>query len=547
MSKALRIILFTLAGIIVIVAGGLLYLDLNFENILQNKLRKSLTKSSGQVHSVSFDKADLGVFGTDVTVTNLSIVPDSSASVDSLKSRFTLRAEIESIKLTGFSLWDYLFDNQVTLSTVQADQPEITYLKLSRDTSESKEKEKKSSLKGIHVGQVDLSTAQVTFGASGGKQHYIEGEQITVEPLSLAMGKGGLSSLQKTSGTVSQYAYHPPGGLYRWKVGGTTFRMNEGEITVDSLQLIPQYGKVEFAQHLGHQKTRLDLSVGKITVQGLLPDSLLAAAPQVRAQKIVVDEMDLGLYMDQRLPDPKKDKPMPQERLKEMGAIIRVDSLEVNRSLITYEEMKEGNKEPGRITFQNISAKGDHLTNEGQAEDSVITLAVNADFMGQAAMEVTYAFDMVSPDHTVHIEGELAPCQMEIANPMLEHAANLRVQGGQNEGLYFNMYLDKNEAGGDVRWLYEGVNIVPLGKNENAGLLDQLKGFIAESFILKKNNPSSENEEPRIGQVSNRRVTHKSIFNYSWKSLLSGMKDSMGVKSNKGDKSSQGSDNNKSD
>ncbi|MGB3182030.1 MAG: hypothetical protein WBB45_11605 [Cyclobacteriaceae bacterium] len=543
MSKWLRIILYVLAGLVILVAAGLLYIDLRFETILHNKLSKSLTKASGISHTVEFDSANIKVFGTSVSVSGLSVRADSSAIQNdstAQNSGFTLNADIQRVRITDFSVWQYIFNKKATISTLALERPDIDFRALKKDTAStsSKKNKKGSSLKEVSIDSIGISYPVISYTSAKGDLHHFEGRSLDFGSLK-AITKNGRFSVVNKSGNVRSITYDPPGGLYHWKVAATSINLEGGSMTADSIEMVPNFGKVAFMQEAGSQKTRMDMTVGKLQVRDLLTDSLFAKDTQIRMGAIEIDGLNMSLYTDQRFPDKKEMKEMPQGRLQQIDTPIRLDSLTVNGGQIVYEEMSEGDKEPGMITFNNIQAKGSNVSNATSGSDSLMVVDISADFMDQARLTVTYNLDLFSDDQTVHIKGDLAPCKMDIANPMLEHAANVRIQDGESQGMYFNMYLKKEWATGDVRFLYQGLNLVPLGKDEEAGLLDELKGFIAESFVLKKHNPSDKDEEPRIGQVSFERIHYKSIFNYSWKSLLSGLRESLGVSQKKADKASK--------
>jgi hypothetical protein len=64
--------------------------------------------------------------------------------------------------------------------------------------------------------------------------------------------------------------------------------------------------------------------------------------------------------------------------------------------------------------------------------------------------------------------------------------------------------------------------------------------FLANTFVINNKNPNGKNL--RIGEIDEERDPTKSIFNYLWKSLLSGIKPSLGInEKNKKDKDEKAS------
>jgi hypothetical protein len=71
-------------------------------------------------------------------------------------------------------------------------------------------------------------------------------------------------------------------------------------------------------------------------------------------------------------------------------------------------------------------------------------------------------------------------------------------------------------------------------KKDEDGKKDNLKTFLLNTFILKKNMDGSLPEEERTGTISFERDKTRSIFNYWWKSLFSGIKSAFHLDKLKG-------------
>ncbi len=59
------------------------------------------------------------------------------------------------------------------------------------------------------------------------------------------------------------------------------------------------------------------------------------------------------------------------------------------------------------------------------------------------------------------------------------------------------------------------------------GVLSPLISFMINDLVVKSNNPKFA-RKPRVGQVYFERDTQKSVVNYVWKSVLSGLMSTMG-------------------
>jgi hypothetical protein len=67
-----------------------------------------------------------------------------------------------------------------------------------------------------------------------------------------------------------------------------------------------------------------------------------------------------------------------------------------------------------------------------------------------------------------------------------------------------------------------------IAENDTAKLGLKVKSFIANNFIIKKSNPE-KNEKIRVVPMSHEYNNDKFIVNNLWKTLLSGIKKSIGL------------------
>lgn len=93
------------------------------------------------------------------------------------------------------------------------------------------------------------------------------------------------------------------------------------------------------------------------------------------------------------------------------------------------------------------------------------------------------------------------------------------------ESLKAEFEVKSDTSSGEVLLLYRDLKISFL--EEDSGeqrFQERLKDFVANTFSIKSENTE---EDPRVGKIQFERETNKSIFAYWWKSLLSGIKDTI--------------------
>jgi hypothetical protein len=115
---------------------------------------------------------------------------------------------------------------------------------------------------------------------------------------------------------------------------------------------------------------------------------------------------------------------------------------------------------------------------------------------------------------------------MEVLNPALKYLALVQITSGKIDSINFKMELGPQKSVGVLKMDYSNLYIKMIdigmkGKKDE----DEIKTFLANILAIE------EKDEPplRNANISYERVLHKSIFNYWWKSLLSGLKNCIGL------------------
>jgi hypothetical protein len=89
---------------------------------------------------------------------------------------------------------------------------------------------------------------------------------------------------------------------------------------------------------------------------------------------------------------------------------------------------------------------------------------------------------------------------------------------------------DQWQANGNILILYKDLNLSLLEKDKGKAALDKkdVTSFIANAFVLKKNNPK-KGEEPRKETAEFKRIPEGGFFMLVWKTILAGALKTIGA------------------
>jgi hypothetical protein len=312
--------------------------------------------------------------------------------------------------------------------------------------------------------------------------------------------------------------------LYRIEIANIRANSESHKLAIDSLLLIPNYTKFNFATIAGKQIDRINTFIRKMEIGGLrygqLRDSMLVAS------KIDITGAELHSFRDKRQPFKEtKVKPLPMAALKRLNFGVEVDTVKIKDSKIVYEEFGSDGFDAGTIAFEDLNASLIHLSNRTYYnKPDYATLRASAKLMGQGLIEATFQLPFDN-DKPYHAEGKIGKMSLDALNPPLENLAFIRIQSGILNSLNFNFNYNDKSSTGKVTINYQDLKIEGL-KKEKMPVINDLKTLLINT-VVKNDKDKSVPTEKRTGSVEFERDRRRQIFNYWWKSLFSGIKSSV--------------------
>jgi len=315
---------------------------------------------------------------------------------------------------------------------------------------------------------------------------------------------------------------HLPRAFYTLWVKETTLDFSDEKLSIDSLKIVPDFGNVEFGRRRGYEVDRFEAIIPYIKATNLSFSFL--DSTWVKAELAEV-RFFLKVFRDKRLPFKKIPKPLPVDAIQDLPFGLLIDSLRIIKSYVQYDEFPEEGSDAGGVYFDNLYAVLSNINNT--VADGHAQLRANASLMGHGNIEVSVTFPF-NRDQRSSISGSLHDFPIEKINPMLTPSTNIKVTSGIMHKLTFNFWFNAIRSDGEIELNYEDLKLVIYKEDDESKEAgpqkDNLKTFILNTFVFRKNMDEKLPEEKRTGTVMYERDDNRSIFNFWVKSLLSGIK-----------------------
>ncbi len=433
-----------------------------------------------------------------------------------------LDAHIPYILINGIDLIPFITSKTLSLHTVVASNAAVTYARGSTIFQYDSTQKRKIELRNIAVGNVELPGIDL-YVREGNQPDTLAHLLTSVRMSNLYLHKQ-LDSMtwQRGDVLITDLALRSYQSQYGFSAKRIHFDIRDRSIDVDSFRVKPVLSKAGFMQFVEKEDTYIDGFVSKLRIEGA--NWFVYPRPSIMARSIATS-FYLDLYRDKRYPFlEKKEKPLPSHMLQRLPFELVIDTLRITKSSVRYEEHPEEGDSAGHVLFDDLYATVEKIHNI-PALKRQIRMSARARFMGTGDLDAhfTFPYDTMQP---YRAWGSLTSMPLNDVNPMLVPAAKARIETGRMKNLSFEFTYNPKKSDGKVELNYEDLKIQMLRKNgKNEKKVSKIKTLLLNTFVIKKDMDEDVERDDRTGIIGFERDPRRSVFNYWWKSLLSGLKE----------------------
>ncbi len=539
MKRYQKILLRLLITVIIIIGSIQIYFSFYLDEQLKDTAVEQFHEATDDTYDLEIDDFDLRILGRQLQLSGITLTKKSDAQ------GADIRATLNDFTVSGIGLVKLFLQQELTLKKITllnpevyitAPEPEPSSEKIvwSRPAQQFSEKVltvlDQISIPDISITSLDVKYNRADFAVD--PLFSISDSDITFYDVTIdstSLNDDRVIPAENIATTFRDIRLQTQDELYNITAGSLEFSTTNTRMLLQDIVLSPKLDKGDFAEKVGHQIDRIDFGIEEMQWDEIDIEQL-NNAEGLTSSFVDITNADLDIYRDKRKPErPKSYKPLPQEMIRDIPFPTTIDSIRINDSNICYIERKSKAEKEGYIEFANLSADLTDLTNvKTHWEDGKIPkLSAKTNVMNEAQLDANFSFDMTDDEYRQEIKGSLQSMDMQPLNNALEPLAFVRIDEGKILDLDFEMNLAAMQAGGSLTIQYEDLKISLLDEESNEeNFGDKAKSLLANTFKVKSDN---KGDDPRTAKIDFERVEHKSVFNYWWKSLLSGLKESIGL------------------
>lgn len=224
---------------------------------------------------------------------------------------------------------------------------------------------------------------------------------------------------------------------------------------------------------------------------------------------------------------------MPQALMMAAGFKAKVDSLIIQNAEVVYREFPDKGLVPGKLQFDDLNAVLTplYLTKEPEGYPIAVSdLEASAKIYGVAPISLEGKLLFHAP-YPMQLVAEVGEFELALLNPIVEANAFAKVLDGVVRGGRWEFNLDDDVARGHMAFRYNDLKLQLLEERT----LQRGKGrknvltFVINNLAVRSNNPRKFFNRMVESPIYYRRDKSRFVFNYLWKSTLTGLQGSVGL------------------
>lgn len=526
------------------IAGGSLLLILlllgGAQIWLASKVRKTIEKEIaklelGSYHLVMSD-VNVRLAGRALILRDLSLTLDSLPSRDASGSYLSARFDIGRLAVKGVGSLKGGQEGKIDLRSIALGSARIAVTRHIGQAGDSlaagnAEAPAHAAPGSIDIGSITISGSQFDYRIIRGTdtvRHELRDLNLTIGNIRKTTEEQSIQDMLGRGDIVAsteKFRYSFAQGAFELEIDSVDINTRQRTLTVGSTRLIPQGDKTTFPQLPGNPGDWIEVEAGPIAFTGIDLSALLTQRT-LRIDSISMNDIYVTSLKNRNIYQPPRFKKLLQESIQQLRLPIDVRTIHLKNINPTYQEIAEGSDRTGSVSFNGIDADFDGVTNIVSSPQQTMVLTARGKLMDSGLIDVVFTLPVDSSNTRFDVQGTLHAMDLTPLNKMIEPLARMEIKSASLKKMDFHIIGHKWESRTQMTLLYDDLDIAALKLRD--GQYEERQGLsVIMNWVVKKSNP--DNHGTRTADTTFKRVTDRSQFNYLWKSLFGGVKETIGV------------------
>jgi hypothetical protein len=470
-------------------------------------------------YNIHYEKIEVSLFSRNIYAQTLLIHPKNEPK----DSKNGLFSKIESISIKHFNVWDLAFRDIIQAESIIINKPRVILYKKGEkllNNSKSIKSEiiepfrKIVAVSNIYLndGTIDVVSLDTEKPIFSIKKIILKLEGILITDVTL---KEKIPMRYKTYTLICDSLFYRPSAFYHINIGKISTEKNF--LKINNFSALPQFSRKDFVQKLEKEKDIYTLKLDSLQISkmdwGFKNDCFY-----FKANSVVMNHFDANIYRSKTPKDDLSKKYLYNHLLRNIKFPLQIDTLQVLKSKLVYEEEIDASKGPGVLNFDKFNLQATNLRSGfGLRKTDDVKIKVKCVFMKTSPLDVDWNFNVLDKKDSFHIQGLISNFDIRAMGQFSKPYMNASFTGVFNK-YRFNFYGNDLISKGNASLDYDDLK-VKLYQKKHPEKEARLKSAIVN--LLVKNESK---DKPKTADVELERIQEKSFYNFLWRSIAESLK-----------------------
>ncbi|SNR41932.1 hypothetical protein SAMN06265371_102458 [Lutibacter agarilyticus] len=530
-AKKWRIIL----GVIIVLVFSInSILSVVISNIVNTQLEE--INNQGKLH-ITVGKINLNVFVGNLNLKNVSVKSDS-LFFDNFKQGNTQKAStsefmLSDLKIRGFGIYDILVNKKIYARKIIANGLQLNLYKsdkhLNKTISDSNDKKSDSLfIKGIN--EIDFNSivfddfefriinaqSADTIFSYKEKECEITGIDLIAHP---TIENYFIIDKENLIINFDEQEINTNDGNYKIVLNKIKYEYKTSSLLLANFKMNPTTEKAKLASTYIYNSEVYNFETDIIQLKGFHLDSILRTGI-VKLDTVLIENPTIGIYKDQTKPFNLHKRPkFLNQTLKALNQPLHIEKVLIQNGLFSYWEKHEGFNELMTLDITDLNAEISNVTSlkENLTSGSNLTMNIQGKLSKVAPFKLDILMHYNTWNNSFSFKGSVGEANFVHFNPAIFPAAGVKFDDGKLQSMNFTVHGTPAGSNGKMTMLYHNISANFIKEHKKKKTIS----WIGNTLIVESN--PSKRGNLRVAEIEFERVPYKGFGNLLWKSVMSGM------------------------
>ncbi len=531
-----------IAVIVISITAFLFILNVLLSNFIENKIRNQLNNTKSDKYNIVVENVDFKILHRSISFGNIFLSPKSITITDSLSQNIKYdsleKIIISSIIIKDIRYFDYLFRKDIYIGELEIN--DLTFQKSNLKKIDTSPR-KPINLDSIHIDRInslkidkfDLNNIQYTIIDSKTSADVFHHKPISLDLDGFQLKKVNeqLFKVMPINEQIKIFdiEFEIPNKGHKLLIGEVILNTKTSGIKINNLNYKTINGKYALAKKDIYNNVVPEISIENIELFNIDFDKIIQNKG-VFIDSVLISNALFDLYKDRRKPfDKRLNKKLPHIVLKKMELPLYIKQINIENSLLLLEENFPNKNVKMELKINEIDAQIYNISSIKEYNENPLKINLHSKLMNKSTLKANFTFPMHTNNNTFYFNGSLGSAKFSYFDDIIYPVLGLKIIEGDLDQLTFNAKANEYVSSGTMTMLYHDLNatIFKSKSHKKSKVLSW-----AVKTILHDSNPV-KNKTVRVATLSHSYEPHKGFGNYLWKTLQSGIVNTLSPVGNK--------------